>query len=101
MAWIWVLMNEKALDDTLTINRCMGVRYEDVCFDPTGTAKALFAFSGLTWNQQTSDFIRASTLGVQPGTFEQLTQDSRRYYGIFRDPMRSAEKWKSEMKSDL
>jgi hypothetical protein len=98
MAWIWVLMNEKAVDDTQTINRCTAVRYEDVCFDPIGTAKALFAFSGLAWNQQTSDFLRASTLGVQPGKFEQLTQDSRRYYGIFRDPIRSAGRWKSEMK---
>jgi hypothetical protein len=100
MAWIWVLMNEKALDDTIMIDRCMGVRYEDVCSDPPGTAKALFAFSGLAWNQQTSDFIRASTLGVQPGKFEQLTQDSRRYYGIFRDPIRSADKWKSETKPE-
>ena len=100
MAWIWVLMNEKAFDDTHTIERCTSVRYEDVCSDPTGTVKALFTFSGLAWNEQTSDFIRASTLGVRPGKFEQLTQDSRRYYGIFRDPIRAAGKWKSEMKAE-
>jgi hypothetical protein len=100
LAWIWVLANEKASDETKASPRCTGVRYEDVCLDPTATMKELFSFSGLQWTQQTSDFIRASTLGVQPGKFEQLTQDSRRYYGIFRDPLRAAHKWKSEMRPE-
>ncbi len=100
MAWIWVLANEKAADETQAIGRCIGVRYEDVCLDPTGKAKELFSFSGLTWNEQTSNFIKASTLGARPGKFDQLTQDSRRYYGIFRDPVQSADKWKSEMKPE-
>jgi hypothetical protein len=78
----------------------MDVRYEDVCRDPTGKAKELFSFCGLAWSEQTSKFIQASTLGVQPSKFEQLTQDSQRYYGIFRDPVQSADKWKSEMKPD-
>lgn len=100
MAWIWVLMNEKAADETYDLERCMNVRYEDVCRDPAGKSKELFSFSGLTWSEQTSNFIKASTLEVQPGKFNQLTQDSRRFYGIFRDPIRSADKWKSEMKSE-
>jgi hypothetical protein len=100
MAWIWVLANEKAADETQSTGRCMGVRYEDVCLDPIGKVKELFSFAGLTWSEQTSSFIKASTLGVRPGKFDQLTQDSRRYYGIFRDPIRAADKWKSEMKSE-
>ncbi len=100
MAWIWVLANEKAGDETRSTGRCMDVRYEDVCSDPHGKVRELFSFSGLTWTEQTSNFIRASTLGVQPGAFDQLTQDSRRYYGIFRDPVQSADKWKSEMKPE-
>ena len=64
MAWIWVLTNEKAFDDTRGCDRCLSVRYEDVCLDPTGVMKGLFSFAGLDWNDQTSNFIKASTLGV-------------------------------------
>jgi hypothetical protein len=99
-AWIWVLVNEKAGDETQAMDRCFSVRYEDVCLDPANKMKELFAFSRLTWTEQTSNFIKASTLGVQPGKFDQLTQDSRRYYGIFRDPVRAADKWRSEMKPE-
>jgi hypothetical protein len=100
MAWIWVLVNEKAVAETQNTERCTSVRYEDICLNPTGKMKELFLFSGLTWTEQTSHFIKASTLGVQPGKFDQLTQDSRRYYGIFRDPVRAADRWKSEMKPE-
>jgi hypothetical protein len=100
LAWIWVLVNEKAADETRALDRCTSVRYEDVCLDPTNKMKELFSFSGLDWTEQTSDFIKASTLGVQPGKFDELTQNSQRYYGIFRDPIRAADKWKSEMKPE-
>jgi hypothetical protein len=63
-------------------------------------ARKLFSFAGLAWSKQTENFIQASTLGVPPGKFDQLTQNSQRYYGIFRDPVRSANKWKSEMKDE-
>jgi len=100
MAWVWVLMNEKAADETRAMQRCMTVRYEDVCIDPAGKAQELFSFSGLAWNEQTADFIKASTLGVRPGRFDRLTQDSRRYYSIFKNPIHAADKWKREMKSE-
>jgi hypothetical protein len=100
LAWIWVLVNEKAADEARALDRCTSVRYEDVCLEPTNKMKELFSFSGLDWTEQTSDFIKASTLGIQPGKFDELTQNSRRYYGIFRDPVRAADKWKSEMKPE-
>ena len=100
MAWIWVLMNEKAADETQAVDRCMNVRYEDVCRDPSGKVKELFAFCGLTPTAQTSNFIEASTLGVRPGRLDRLTQDSHRYYSIFKDPIRAADRWKSEMKPE-
>jgi hypothetical protein len=100
MAWIWVLSNEKAVDETRLTGRCRSVRYEDVCNDPVAQTQELFQFAGLNWNQQTADFLRASTLEKRAGKFDQLTQDSRRYYGIFRDPITAANKWKSAMKDD-
>ena len=100
MAWIWVLANEKAEFETRENAHCTRIRYEDVCLDPSGTMKRLFTFSGLNWDRQTTEFLQASTLGTQPGKFDQLTQDSRRYYGIFRDPIKAADRWKSEMKEE-
>jgi len=61
----------------------MTVRYEDVCCDPVHKIQGLFSFSRLTWNEQTSNFIKASTLGVRPGTFDRLTQDSQRTTAFF------------------
>ncbi len=100
MAWIWVLTNEKAAEETRGLDRCMSVRYEDVCWDPTDKVKELFAFAGLSWNSQTSNFLTASTLGSAPAKFDQLTQNSRRYYSVFKDPIRAADNWKSEMKPE-
>lgn len=100
MAWIWVLLNEKSEDDTATDGRCTSVCYEDVCRDPLNKAKDLFSFCGLPWTEQTADFIKASTQGTKAPGLERVTQDSRRYYSIFRDPLQSAEKWKSEMKDE-
>ena len=99
MAWIWVLTNEKAVQETAKSDRCMQVRYEDVCTDPIGKSREMFSFSGLPWVRETSTFIEASTLRVPPSGFDRITQGSSRFYGVFRDPIGAANKWKSEMKA--
>lgn len=98
MAWFWVLLNEKAQDDTAGDSRCTSVRYEDVCRDPANKGKELFSFCGLDWHWQTAEFVRTSTLESPPTALDRITQNSRRYYSIFRNPLESAEKWKSEMR---
>ena len=98
LAWIWVLQNEKAEDDTQGDPRCTSVRYEDVCRDPINKTLELFSFLGLGWSSQTAAFINASTLATRPTGLDRITQDSRRYYGVFRNPQQAAEKWQSEMK---
>jgi len=100
MAWTWVLTNEKASEETAKSDRCRQVRYEDFCTDPAGKSQEMFSFSGLPWTKETSTFLKASTLRVPPGRFDRLTQGSGRFYGIFRDPIGAANKWKSEMKSE-
>ena len=100
MAWIWVLSNEKAVEETKDTERCLPVRYEDFCSDPVAKTKETFSFMGLPWTEQTAQFIEASTLAVKPGRFDRLTQGSSRFYGIFRDPVGAANKWKSEMKTE-
>jgi hypothetical protein len=91
MAWIWVLLNEKAQDDTAHDSRCTRICYEDVCRDPLRKTMELFSFCELPWDRQTEDFIKGST---------QASKSSGRYYSIFRDPLQSAEKWKKEMKPE-
>lgn len=98
MAWVWVLLNEKAREDTADDPRCTSIRYEDVCRDPVTKSKQLFSFCGLDWNGQTAEFLRASTLESPPAGLDRITQHSRHYYSIFRNPLESAEKWKFEMK---
>jgi hypothetical protein len=100
MAWMWVLVNEKARDDARGDSRYVTVRYEDVCRDPINRVGDLFSVCGLDWDRQTAEFLRASTLEYRPAGLNRITQDSRRYYSIFRNPIASADKWKSEMKPE-
>jgi hypothetical protein len=96
MAWIWVLLNEIAAEDTRN-DRCIGVRYEDVCLAPYTNVRQLFSFCGLGWAQQTERFLYASTLTTKQ---RGLSPRESRYYGVFKDPVRSAFKWKSELQPE-
>jgi len=86
LAWSWVLHNEKAMNDVIGMRNCSPIRYEDLCSDPMAYAATLFEFSGLDWNEQTEAFIRQST-----------ASDKSSYYSIFKDPLKSANKWKAEL----
>src|SRR5690348_970941 len=100
MAWIWVLLNQKARRDTAGDGRCAIIRYEDICLQPIEKVKELFSFFGLGWSTQTLEFIKTSTLVSQARGLDRITQSEHRYYSVFKDPVRAAEKWKSEMKSE-
>jgi len=86
LAWRWVLFNEKAMADTATLENCQTIRYEDLCADPEVVGRSLFDFSGLSWNEQTRDFIAAST-----------GRDSASYHSMFKNPARSVSKWRDEL----
>jgi Sulfotransferase family len=86
MAWRWVLMLEKAVADTTGLANCRLLRYEDLCAAPVEGARELFGFTGLGWHSRTEEFIRASTDG-----------ESDRYFGLHKNPGRSASKWQNEL----
>lgn len=86
MAWRWVLLLEKAVDDTAGLANCRLLRYEDICAAPVEGARELFGFTGLDWHARTEEFIRESTDG-----------ESERYFGLRKDPGRSATKWQREL----
>lgn len=86
MAWSWVLINEKAWEDSKDSGRYLCVCYEDICADPLAGTEAMFAFAGLEMNPQTRAFINQST-----------QSDRSNYYSVFKDPTRSAWRWRDEM----
>jgi hypothetical protein len=86
LTWRWVIMNEKAIDDTAELANVKVLRYEDVCVDPLGGAKGLLRFGTLSWNEQTEEFVRAST-----------SADNAAYYSVFKDPSRSALRWQTDL----
>jgi hypothetical protein len=86
LAWQWVLVNEKALEEGA--GRAHAVRYEDLCADPPAVARTLFTFAGLEWHAQTQAFIQASTSG-----------GNQRYFSVFKNPARSANRWRHELDS--
>lgn len=88
LAWQWVLINEKAMDEAAQSKRARLVRYEDVCDDPVAAARELFAFCGLEWHAQTEAFIRESTSAV-----------NQRYFSVFKNPAESANRWLRELDS--
>lgn len=86
LAWRWVLMQEKILADVADCERVLTVRYEDVCATPLAMTRRMFEFTGLGWQPQTEEFVRASTEATNTG-----------YYSVFKDPQGAAERWRSEL----
>ena len=86
IAWRWALVNEKAMQDISGLANCKLLRYEDLCADPVAESKQLLAFTELRWNEQTEKFVRRST-----------ERDTHSYYSIYKNPLRAAMKWRSEL----
>lgn len=86
LAWRWVLINEKAVDDGSTGGRVKVVSYDALCRDPEGVGRDMFAFVGLNWDAQTARFVAQSTRSNELG-----------YYSVFKDPLRVATRWREEL----
>lgn len=79
-AWRWAVLNERAIEQ---MRRPHIVVYEDLCADPIGVSRRMFAFCGLSWDPQTAAFIRDSVQG-EGGFFETR-----------RDPLTAANRWRT------
>lgn len=87
LAWEWLVLTEKAITDA---NGDIVLRYEDLCRDPIGESRALFAGLGLGWDPATERFIRAT-----------ISKDrANHYYSIFRNPQAAAERWRKDLPPD-
>ena len=90
LAWRWVLAHEKVLADTQDSDRMLRLRYEDVCANPMVETRRMFEFAELPWHRQTEKFISAST-----------SQPQGNYYSVFKIPMESAQRWRSELTAEV
>jgi hypothetical protein len=90
MAWCWVLTQENILADVAGSDRVLSVRYEDVCAAPFAMTRRMFEFVGLDWLPQTERFVKASTGAA-----------STDYYSVFKNPVASADCWRSELAPDV
>jgi hypothetical protein len=87
LTWHWVAINELVLDAISGHQNARFVLYEDLCADSVSQVRELFSFTRLDWHPQTEVFIRRST--SYGGT--------ERYFGVFRNTVASANKWRSEL----
>lgn len=90
LAWQWVMINEKALQECRQTGRVMCVRYEDVCREPLAQVTEMFRFAGLGVDAQTQTFVSAST-----------SRSNGRYYSVFKDPEAAATRWHDELNGDV
>jgi hypothetical protein len=86
LALQWAIRNEKAMDEMEGDDSCITLRYEDLCETPVETTQNLFAFAGLQFADQTSQFLNAC-----------LQSQGGKYYGVFHDPKKAASKWQREL----
>jgi hypothetical protein len=86
LAWRWLLVNEKAMDDCSGLGNYLAVNYDQICAAPVDHARKMYEFAELAWNQQTESFVSAST-----------GHELSAYYSVFKDPLKSANKWKTEL----
>ncbi len=84
LAWGWLVANCEA---HAAISQAGGVvmRYEDLAANPEHELQVLFSKLGLGWSDAVSRFLKSSSVG------------DGAYYSLARDPVRAANKWKSEM----
>ncbi len=90
LAWNWAILNEKAIEDLSDIPTARVLRYQDLCVDPLGQAKELFEFTGLSWNQQTENFVTQSSRSNAPD----------RYYQVFKTSTTAMHRWRTELEPE-
>ena len=90
LAWRWVVFNEEALHQAKGSTAHHLVRYEDLCKDPKSVTRQLFDFCQLPYRNQTDAFLGEST-----------AREEARYYSVYKDPMKSAWKWKRQLAPEM
>ncbi len=87
LTWLHLVRMEKAVNDLAARRDCRVVVYEDLCARPAEILEELLEFCGLDFSAQTKKFLHEST-----------SKTDKRYFGLFKDSLESAHKWKTELR---
>ena len=88
LAWRWVIYNEKAAAESEGLPNATVVLYEELCSKPVQITQSLFDFCELSWDAQSERFLREST-----------TDAKSDYYSVFKNPLESAWRWRSQLEA--
>ncbi len=86
-AWSWRAFNEPAYAALSAQSNVHIVLYEALCAQPDTLVRQIMMFTGLSWTQQTKNFV-ASSSGHQ---------GKAGYYAIVRDAAAAATQWRTTM----
>ncbi len=86
LIWQWLLICDKALRDCEGLANVRVVTYEQICADPQEEIRKLFEWVGLSLDQQTREFIGAST-----------STHRERYYSVYKKPAIAANAWREQL----
>ena len=90
IAWDWAAFNETLVCSTAGLSNVMVVIYETLCEQPEAEARRILDFVGLSWHPRVAGFVRASTTTAGDGD----------YYGVVRNPVVAAHRWRGQMADD-
>lgn len=86
----WALWNQRIVDSVSGLSHVRVLKYEDLVVDPLRVARDLFAFTDLSWNRQTENFIIKSS----------TSNRSNRYYGVQRNSSQVVDRWRASLSID-
>lgn len=91
LAFQWMVCNQCVVDEMSGRDRYRLVIYEELCRDLAEKTRSLFAFAGLSFDEQTERFL--ARLDAMEG------RDSR-YFDVMRPPKASLYKWREQLSAE-
>ena len=91
VAWSWAIFNDFILKRCEELNNIQVLKYEDLCQAPLGTARSLFKFANLPWQQQSEQYLQESL---------SLEANEHGYHDVRRNPLETMDKWRIELASN-
>lgn len=91
LALAWALKNDHGLEQAQGMDNVRVAVYDQLVRDPDRYVSDLFDWCGLDWAAECAQFLRSST---------RSSSDTNRYYGVNRDPIIAANRWREELSSD-
>jgi hypothetical protein len=89
LAWQWAFFNQRTLQEVAGLSNIKVLLYDDLAGNPLNGARNLFEFAGLAWDAQVERFIGNST-----------RRHGSRYYGLKRNPLQAANRWRQALSVD-